>query len=67
MRSLEYNWGNIKVYSEIINKAIIEVKDKFPQYKAASYSKTDFDKLINRLEKRREKYLPLLNQPITII
>lgn len=56
----------IKVYSEIINKAIIEVKDKFPQYKADAYSKTDFDKLINRLKKRREKYLPLLNQPITV-
>lgn len=50
----------IKFYSEIINKALTEVKKTFPNYRAEAFSKKDFEKLINNLKKRREKYLKVL-------
>jgi hypothetical protein len=51
----------IKFYSEIVNNSIAEVKNKFTQFKAEIYSKSDFDKLITRLNKRREKYLKVFS------
>ncbi|WP_421811481.1 McrB family protein [Flagellimonas sp.] len=51
----------IATYSDIIDSAIYEIKREKPEYKAGTYSPVYFEKLIKKLETRRDKYQKLIS------
>lgn len=52
----------INTYQVLVNKCLKDIIEKHPTYIGSTYSKKDFDNLILKLEKRRNKYINLFDK-----